>query len=274
MTRVEYIWPGENAVVPVDDRGLTYGDGLFETLRITASGPILLEAHRERLLAGCQALGIPFDGALFEQWRQEADRRGLLHADSAGDRVLRLTLTRGSGGRGYQLPPDPIPRVITVSVPAPPILADPVSAITVKQSVTVPAGRQGYKTLERLDQVQASRELPADVFEGIMVDESGHLLEGTRTNLILVRGDRITTPQRARLAVAGTLRDSLVRDLPGQGYRIDEGPVSVAEASKGGLLLVNSVIGVAVVSCLDGQPLPVTAPVERLRDWIFHEYGY
>jgi len=74
----EWIWPGNDPVVPSDDRGLAYGHGVFETLRVTPAGPVLLEAHRERLLAGCHALGIPFDADGLDAWQQQAAERGLL----------------------------------------------------------------------------------------------------------------------------------------------------------------------------------------------------
>ncbi len=274
MGQAEFLWPGENAVIPVDDRGLTYGDGLFETLRVTGHGPVLLEAHRDRLLAACRALAIPFDQSLFEHWREEASRRGLLNAQGDEHQVLRLMVTRGSGGRGYRPPTDVVPRVITVLSSAPPLPKAPVSAVTLEQPMTVPPHRQGIKTLERLDQVQASLELPSDVFEGLMADQSGELLEGTRTNLILVKGHRIVTPVRSRLAVAGTLRDSLIRDLPGRGYQVEEAPISRAQLMEGGLMLVNSVIGAAIVGVLDGQPLPFVGEAEAMQEWIVNEYGY
>ncbi|MDP6437988.1 MAG: aminotransferase class IV, partial [Gammaproteobacteria bacterium] len=87
--------PGES--VPVDDRGLAYGDGLFETIAIRAGQPRFLDAHLERLQQGCDRLGIPYPG----NERLEADIR-LLGDCQHG--TLKILLTRGSGPRGYAPP--------------------------------------------------------------------------------------------------------------------------------------------------------------------------
>ena len=86
-----------------DDRGLAYGDGLFRTLRLRDGVPLLWCWHWARLQADCAALRLPCPDA--ELWLGE------LAAASAGvaDAVAKLTLTRGSGPRGYAPPAQPQP---------------------------------------------------------------------------------------------------------------------------------------------------------------------
>ncbi len=99
-----------SGTVASDDRGLAYGDGLFETLRVSAAGATpLWPRHRARLLAGAERLGIPVDADALERCRAEA------LADAAGAGVLKLTLTRGPGGRGYLPRNTPRPRCSPVS---------------------------------------------------------------------------------------------------------------------------------------------------------------
>ena len=271
MERVSWHWPDAPGI-PVDDRGLAYGDGLFETIRIIEGGAVLLDRHRDRLLAGCQALGIPFERADYEQWLDAAYSRGLLQA-SGGDRVLKLTLTRGSGGRGYRAPAQPQPRLITGVAPAPEIPKEPVSLRICRQPVRPAPGRVGFKTLERLDQVLASEELSPECFEGLMLSPEGDLVEGTRTNLILVQGKKVMTPPREKLAVAGTLRDWLVAVLPDQGYTVTEQTLSREELERGGVVLLNSVMGAVPAGQLDLMSLPVTSEALALSQWIQQQIG-
>ena len=271
MDRVSWHWP-DSPGIPADDRGLAYGDGLFETIRLTEGGAVLLDHHRDRLLAGCQALGIPFERADYEQWRHAAWSRGLLQA-SEGDQVLKLTLTRGSGGRGYRAPPHPHPRLITSVVPAPAVPQQAVSVQLCRQPVRPAPGRAGLKTLERLDQVLASEELSPECFEGLMPNPDGDIVEGTRTNLMVVRGRGIITPPREQLAVAGTLRDWLVAVLPDQGYTVTEQVLSRADLERGGVVLLNSVMGAVPAGQLDLVSLPVTSEALALSQWIQQQIG-
>ena len=88
---------GHAAVVAVTDRGLAYGDGLFETVRIVAGRAVLLDAHLARLKASAEVLGIPLDAGM------AAAFAGFLAG--SGDAVAKIILTRGNSGRGYL--PDP-----------------------------------------------------------------------------------------------------------------------------------------------------------------------
>lgn len=271
MDRVSWYWPHSEGI-PVDDRGLAYGDGLFETIRVTEGGPVLMQRHRDRLLGGCQALGIPFEGPDYEQWLAEARSRGLLQAGD-GHQVLKLTLTRGSGGRGYRVPTHPQPRLITSVMPAPAVPQESVSVRRCRQPVCPATGRAGFKTLERLDQVLASQELPPECFEGLMSGLNGGIVEGTRTNLMVISGRSVVTPPREQLAVAGTLRDWLVAVLPEYGYTVTERVLSEADFEHGGLLLLNSVMGAVPVGQLDSVSLPVRPDALALSQWTQQQIG-
>ena len=99
----------EISVVPFDvsDRGLTLADGLFETLLVVDGRPFRRAAHLERMLAGAAALALPIG-----RDRLEADLDLLLAALGPGEAVVRLTLTRGPGGRGLTRPANATPTVL------------------------------------------------------------------------------------------------------------------------------------------------------------------
>lgn len=271
--RVEWLWVDDGDAVPADDRGLAYGQGVFETMRAGGDGLLLESYHRDRLLRGCRALGIPFDTTDFDRWRASAAERGLLAAPSPG-RFLKLTVTAGSGGRGYRPPATPRPRVITATAPLPP-LPMPGETVRVREcahAVQPPPGRQGLKTLERLDQVLASSELADDDFEGLMTDPSGAPLEGTRSNIFVLFGATLVTPPSSGLAVEGTLRRWLDANLPELGLQLLEQDLTGRLIRENGLLLGNSVMGLVNATELGGHSLPVSPYAAwlqaRIGDWL------
>ena len=264
--RLEWVWVDEGDGVPPDDRGLAYGQGVFETMRLGPEGLLLEEYHRDRLLQGCHVLGIAFSHDDFDQWRAVAGQRGLLDATAAG-RFVKLTVTSGSGGRGYRMPARPRPRVITATAPLPqtPAAGDPVRVRGCRQRVQSRVECQGLKTLERLDQVLASTELADDDFEGLMNDPNGYPLEGTRSNIFVLMGEVLVTPPAERLAVHGTLRRWLDVSLPEMGLQLAERDLTRDLILEQGLMLGNSVMGLINATALDDHPLPVTDDAVRLH---------
>src|SRR5690606_17825197 len=87
--------------LPFDDRGLAYGDGLFETVLVRDGNAVLWEQHLKRLMLGCEVLDIPAPS------RDQLD--AILSRLGDGLQVLKLIYTRGSGGRGYAPPAEATP---------------------------------------------------------------------------------------------------------------------------------------------------------------------
>lgn len=209
-------------VVAADDRGLLYGDGLFETVRVVAGRAPLWPRHAARLAEGCRRLALPMP---------DADRlHDELRAASAGldDAVVRLTVTRGGGPRGYAPPTAMrVTRVVAAS-PAPP----PLDPCTARDGVAVrvcalrlaeqPA-LAGIKHLNRLEQVLARAEWDdPSIAEGLLRDASGRVVCATAANLFAVIDGVLVTPPVDRCGVAGvaraevlaTWRGAQVADLP------------------------------------------------------------
>lgn len=196
--------------VPLSDRGLNYGDGLFETMRIEDGSVPLLERHLSRLRSGCARLAIPLP-------QPQALRRELSAACAGLEAgILKLVVSRGSGGRGYAPPEDPRCRRIISTHPLPEYprsrYRDGVSVRLCTTRLGTNPATAGLKHLGRLDQVLASMEPPAGTAEGLMCDASGQVIEGIRSNLFLVRDGRLLTPDLAQCGVAGVMR-GLVLDL-------------------------------------------------------------
>jgi 4-amino-4-deoxychorismate lyase len=187
------------------DRGLQYGDGLFETMRVRRHGVRLLEYHLERLYEGCDRLMIepPQERLLRRELKRAAQRR------ASG--VLKLIVTRGVGPRGYR--PSGRERATRVlALTALPRSAAHASArpITVRLCrMTLGTNKllAGMKTLNRLECVLARSEWSdARIFEGLLRDGDGNIACGTMSNLFLRRGRQLVTPLLDRCGVAGVMR--------------------------------------------------------------------
>ncbi|RME33814.1 MAG: aminodeoxychorismate lyase [Gammaproteobacteria bacterium] len=205
--------------VGVRDRGLHYGDGLFETLAVRAGEPLNWEAHLERLEEGGRRLSLPVPPAdlLLDEVRR---------VSGGVDRcVVKLILTRGEGGRGYRPPDEARARRIVIASPWPDYPPERFDRGIQVRLCRVRLGRNpalaGLKHLGRLEQVLARAEWSdPEIHEGLMLDEPGHPVEGTMSNLFLVRGDGMLTADLSAAGVAGVMRRRVLEAAAGLGIEV------------------------------------------------------
>lgn len=196
--------------VPFDDRGVAYGDGVFETVLVRDGQPLLWNAHLRRLARGAERLEIPLPDA-----QTLASLPG--HAGD-GLFVLKLLVTRGSGGRGYVSPESPVPRLRWRYMPFTPQSAHWCDGVRVRLC-RLRLGHQpllaGIKHLNRLENVMARREwCDPDVAEGVLCDQHDRLVEATSMNLVWRRHGILETPDLTACGVEGTLLAALRERLP------------------------------------------------------------
>lgn len=253
------------ALVPPDDRGLLYGDGLFETVAFHNGRSALWPLHMARLAEGCRRLGLPppDTGLLAEESR-------VLLCD-ARRAVIRLGITRGRGGRAYFPPARPEPTRILIMRDFPddlPARRERGLAMHTS-SIRLPAGAPatghlgGIKHSNRLDQVliaSGCRDHGAD--EALVVDTEGMLVEGLAGNLIVVRDAQMIAPGPHPAAVAGVALEWLRRAA---GADLTERPLAAGELGReDALWVINSLQGPCRVRTLDGRRL---ATDEILAGW-------
>lgn len=228
------------------DRGLAYGDGLFETMRWSAGRVPLLDRHLARLAEGARRLGIRLP-----------DFAGLGTsiagvAPAEGDAVVKLVVTRGVGGRGYAPPQHAMPTAFAWVEPwTPRTSADPegLSLVWCRMRLAVQPALAGLKHLNRLEQVLARAEWddPA-IDEGLLCDPSGHVVCATAANLFAVIDGRLVTPDVSHAGVAGVARGVLLDD-PALGALVR--PIArEALESADELFLSNALAGVRPVARL------------------------
>lgn len=247
--------------VTAADRGLQYGDGLFETLAVRRGRPELWDRHLRRLAGGCARLGLPApDPATLA-----GEAAGLCRGVDRG--VLKLLLTRGAGGRGYRPPPAPRPTRILSLHPWPDYppawWREGVVARVCRQPLSLNPALAGLKHLNRLDQVLARAEWdnPA-VAEGLMLDPLGRVVEGTMSNLFLGRRGVLYTPRLDQAGVAGVMRALVLELAARQGLSCREVNVSLADLEAADeVFLCNSVVGLWPVRRLEGKVYPAPGPL-------------
>lgn len=207
-----------------DDRGLQYGDGLFETIAIRGGKPRLWAMHMDRLARGCRrlAIGVP------ETHRLQEELLGAVQqADVDRERcVAKILVTAGAGARGYARP-DVARGAVTIGVFGARVLdqvayRDGVETIICKTRLATPSATAGLKTLNRLEQVLSAREWQdTGIFEGLNLDADGRLICGTMSNVFIVTDQRIITPALDRCGVEGVMRRLLLETLPQAGFDLD-----------------------------------------------------
>ena len=194
--------------MPVQDRGLAYGDGLFETIKIVDGQAALLGRHLDRLADGCHRLAIPCDLAALRL--QLAEFGAALQ-----NGVAKLIVTRGDGKRGYGPPATIRPRTVLLGSPLPEYPPEHREQGIHLYPCATRLGEQpalaGLKHLNRLEQVLARGEWQDPRFaEGLMRDTSGRVIEGVFSNLFVVESGVLLTPSVDRCGVAGVMREEII----------------------------------------------------------------
>jgi 4-amino-4-deoxychorismate lyase len=253
----------EARTVAADDRGLAYGDGLFETLALRAGGLRFVDAHLARLARGCGRLGIPMPDAGVLRGQLAAVSDGVSHG------VAKIVLTRGPGPRGYAPPASPRPTLIVSCHPGEPGTG-PAAPLRVRDCATPVASSPalaGLKSLNRLEQVLARAEWrdPA-IGEGLMRDEAGWYAGGTASNLFIVRDGTLLTPDLGRRGVRGIMRDVVLAASARLGIASAEADLGRADLDGASeMFLTSALIGIAPVGEFDGRRLDPGPVTRRLR---------
>jgi len=247
--------------IPLADRGLAYGDGLFETIKVTAGKPCLLDKHLERLQEGCKRLCLHADVA------RTADEL-LRFCTALGEGVAKLVITRGDGVRGYAPTESPARRILLGS--AMPIRLFPCQTRLAEQPLLA-----GLKHLNRLEQVLARSEWQsAGYAEGLLRDCNGRVIEGVFSNLFLVKDGLLLTPDLSRCGVAGVMRSLLLEladkaHIPSSIRDIDCQQLQGADE----VFTCNSLYGIWPVIALGTEHWPIGAVTRTLQNLLDSREG-
>ncbi len=257
----------ENTII-IADRGLQYGDGVFETIAVMDGNPLLLGQHLDRLQSGCQALAISCpDRALLISEIASCCRHAAQHLNSS-NAVIKVIVTRGQGGRGYRPPVQATPTRIVSLHPWPTTPKNyAVEGIAMRFCQTrlgINPSLAGIKHLNRLEQVLARAEWDdPDIQEGVMLDTNGQVIEGTMSNLFYVKANSLYTACLKQAGIAGIVRQQLINLAHIQGHSFTEQPVTQEMLLAADEIFVsNSIIGIWPVRQI-GQHHFAIGPITR-----------
>ena len=244
------------------DRGLHYGDGLFETIACIAGHPRWFDRHLGRLALGCERLGLPVpEGAVL--------RAELQSCVGATPRAMaKIILTRGvATARGYRPSGDEQPTRI-VSAHEWPLGKDAefrvgLSRVTLGTNPLL----AGLKHLNRLEQVLAQREAAAaGLHEVLMCTDRGEPVCGSMSNLFVCRDDEWLTAPVTQCGVAGVMRALVLELAPSIGLKVRVAPLAPRDlAAAAGLFVTNVRLGLQPVHWYQGRKLAVDERGVRLQ---------
>lgn len=242
----------DSSVCSVLDRGLQFGDGLFETMMCVGGAAVDFGDHWARLQEGCRRLGIACP-AIEKEVIAAISKWGVPRT------VAKLIVTRGSTDRGYWCAPSVRPNWILSITDAP---EHPLShgdeGVAVKLCRTRASlddpQLAGLKHLNRLSQVLARREWDAEYHDGLMADHAGRIIEGCSSNLFLVTGGILRTPDLTACGVRGIVRQKILEHSSARGIPCEVATLGIREVERADeVFLTNSVYGIVPVKAIDNM---------------------
>jgi len=260
--------PEEQATISVFDRGFLYGDGLFETLLVANGKPFRWEQHLLRLRRGAAYLKIslPYKP---EELRRFVSR--LVEENQMPSALLRLTLSRGVGIRGYS-PRGAINPAFTISLHAAPARAanNPPRWRLITSSLRLPADEPlaQFKTCNKLPQIVARAQADAaGADEALLLNTKGHVVEASSGNLFWIERATIKTPSLASGILPGVTREVVCELCASLGAKVHEATISPQRLQKvEGVFLSLSSMGIVEAVALNNRQLATSPLAGRLNE--------
>lgn len=243
------------------DRGLAYGDGLFETIACRGGRILRFELHYDRLSLGCARLQLPVP--------DKSELEGNIAAVAgSGSATIKLILSRGTGPRGYAPPQSPNPvAILSAAVPTASVPQD-LTVVTLAQRLGENEQLAGIKHLCRLEQVLGQLELATgDAGEGLMLSTGGSVISGTSRNLFALYGQRLVTPDLTLAGISGTMRRFILERAEQHGLQPEVAVMNRTDLDDADeLFMTNALVGIQSVAQLDGKAFARQDTARRLRD--------
>lgn len=255
--------PGER--ISLRDRGLHYGDGLFETVRRQDGRLRWFDRHLARLALGCGRLGIAMPDAALLRAEAAAIAPHLAQA------LVKIIVTRGvATARGYRPAGDERPTRLVCAYDWPPPPAAEFRAAICAVQLGINPTLAGLKHLNRLEQVLAQRDAAQQrVHEVLMASSGGGLVCGSMSNLFAWRGAHLQTPPLDECGVAGVMRSLVLEAAAALGIEVRIAPLPPGELPQCRALFVTNVrLGLQPIHWCQGRRLETDERMAALQGWI------
>jgi len=264
--------PEAEAVVPLNDRGFLLGDGLFETVRVANGKTFRFAQHLERLVRGAEFLKIqlPFTPRELQKFAGQ-----LIAQNELSEAVLRVTLTRGAGVRGYSPKNSGAPTLVLTLHPLPPTNPDePAQWSLITSSFRIPAGDAlaAFKTTSKVLNVLAraeAEEKGAD--EALLLNTNGEVAETAGGNIFWIYQDHVCTVPTGRGVLPGITRAVVLEICQSLGLATNKRIIKPEQLRNAeGIFVTQSALGIIPVAAFDGQPVAPSPLTEQLAG-AYHE---
>jgi aminodeoxychorismate lyase len=255
--------PEAQAVVPVNDRGFLLGDGLFETMRVAGGKPFRFAQHLERMTRGADFLKIkpPFTPKELEKFVAQ-----LIEQNKMPDAILRVTLTRGAGERGYNFNGECKPTLAITLHAAPP--ENHIEWNLITSSFRIPAADplSSFKTTSKILHVMARAEAKGkNADEALLINTNGEVAETASGNLFWVYDDNICTVPTGRGVLPGITRAVILEICQTLGLPVNKRVIKPeALRNSEGIFVTQSALGIVPVASFDGEPVTPSPLVDQI----------
>ena len=265
------------AILSAKDRGVSLGDGLFETLPCFNGHTFLKNAHIARMKNSAARLSLPFD--------QEAVERAIDQLAKANQDpgIIRVTLTRGEGQRGLAFPDPMKPNLFATRSPWSETLTFGTMRLhtsTIRRNST--SLTSSHKTLSYLDNVMAYHEAQQNnADDALMLDEHAHLTCTSMANLFALSGRELLTPAKSGAILPGIMRALIIDIAPSLGLNVVEKSMHRRDLLSADMVFsCNSVRLMTQITAIDGNDLQeksnthYNALRELICERLYEDTGY
>jgi len=259
--------------ISVSDRGLQFGDGLFETIAVINGKPCRLNQHLKRLEKGLNVLQI--ENVNLEQLASFLKSK-LTLSDTG---IAKIIVTRGSGSEGYRPVEDLAANIIVYLKPYDKFIhrdkLQPVNICHCKTPISVNRLTAGFKHLNRIDQVMATLECQNKGFDDGLLGLDDEIIEATSSNLFLWKDSSLYTPDLHQAGIAGIARESVLQIAKEKNIQCIIDKISIEQCHKAdALFLTNSITPVKPVLKLEHTDYSKQAwPTHLYQEIIDHVYS-
>jgi len=269
------LMPLSKAMVSVEDRGYTFGDGVYEVVRVYRGTPFLLREHLERFARSAEAIGLPLSPppARWEQWVKRA-----VSASRYDEAKIYFSFTRGVAPREHAFPASPRPTCLITVRPVRPSSVDPHRGVRVVTMPDLRWGRCDIKSLNLLPNVLAKQQAKRQgAFEAVLIKPGVGVTEGASSNLFVVMRDgTVCTPPVGPTILTGVTRQAVIAVARQDGVTVTEAPIDLETVNGAAeLFLTGTLTEIAPVIRWDdrvvgdGRPGPVTRRLmQSFQGWI------
>lgn len=269
------LMPLAKASVSVEDRGYSFGDGVYEVVRVYGGTPFMLREHLRRFERSAEAIGLARrpSPAQWERWVRRA-----LAASRYPEAKLYLQVTRGVAPRDHVFPPQGRPTTLLTVRSFAPFRINPKRGVSVVTMPDIRWGRCDIKSLNLLPNVLAKQYAKErGVFETVLIRPGVGVTEGSSSNLFLVASDgTVMTPPAGPTILSGITRDAVIELARKDGITVVEAAISAQQlAAASELFLTGTLSEVVPITRVDdrsvggGRPGAVTRRLSRrFEEWV------